>query len=178
MAVSDITVVQPARKPPGGARTRRPRIEKVVSGGQTGVDRAALDTALALGMPCGGWCPKGRLAEDGPIPQRYPLAETPSAATAQRTEWNVRDSDATLVILRGPAGGGTGATIRFARALGRPLRVVALERAPAYAATTAWLGRHRVRVLNVGGPRESERPGIYREARAYLESLLGLGRAS
>ena len=112
----------------------------MVSGGQTGVDRAALDTALALGMPCGGWCPKGRLAEDGPIPQRYPLAETPSAATAQRTEWNVRDSDATLVILRGPAGGGTGATIRFARALGRPLRVVALERAPAYAATTAWLG--------------------------------------
>lgn len=177
MAVSDITMVQPARGSPVSAGARRPWIEKLVSGGQTGVDRAALDTALALGMACGGWCPKGRLAEDGPIPRRYPLAETPSAAHAQRTEWNVRDSDATLVILRGPARGGSRATIRFARALGRPLRVIALERAPAYAATTAWLGRHRVRVLNVGGPRESERPGIHGEARAYLESLLGPGRA-
>ena len=177
MTVSELTVVQPVRGPPPRLGTRWPRIEKLVSGGQTGVDRAALDTALALGMPCGGWCPRGRLAEDGPIPARYPLTETPSGDYAQRTEWNVRDSDATLVLLRGPARGGTRATIDFARALGRPFRVVALERAPGFAAIGAWLGHHDVRVLNVAGPRESARPGIYGEARACLESLLGPGRA-
>ena len=177
MAVSELTVVQPMRRPPPRLGTRRPRIDKLVSGGQTGVDRAALDVALASGMPCGGWCPKGRLAEDGPIPARYPLTETPSADYAQRTEWNVRDSDATLVLLRGPARGGTRATVDFARVLGRPCRTVVLGRAPAVAATTVWLGRHNVRVLNVAGPRESARPGIYAEARAYLESLLGPGRA-
>ena len=71
---------------------------EIVSGGQTGVDRAALDAALALGMRCGGWCPAGRWAEDGPIDPRYPLRETPSGDPAQRTEWNVRDSDATLIL--------------------------------------------------------------------------------
>src|SRR5687768_4395889 len=70
----------------------------IVSGGQTGVDRAALDAAMALGLPVAGWCPAGRWAEDGPIPARYPLTETPSADPAQRTEWNVRDSDATLLL--------------------------------------------------------------------------------
>src|SRR5262245_51361441 len=73
-------------------------ISKIVSGGQTGVDRAALDVALELGIPCGGWCPKGRLAEDGPIPERYPLKETTLRVYPQRTEWNVRDSDGTLVL--------------------------------------------------------------------------------
>jgi hypothetical protein len=73
----------------------------VVSGGQTGVDRAALDAALALGLPIGGWCPLGRRTEDGPVPDRYPLRETPSADYAERTEWNVRDSDATLILHRG-----------------------------------------------------------------------------
>ena len=73
-------------------------LRRVVSGGQTGVDRAALDVAIALGFAHGGWCPAGRLAEDGPIDARYPLRETPSADPSQRTEWNVRDSDATLVL--------------------------------------------------------------------------------
>ena len=177
MAVSDITMVQPVRRRPPRLGTRRPRIERLVSGGQTGVDRAALDTALALEMPCGGWCPKGRLAEDGPIPARYPLTETRSPDYAQRTEWNVRDSDATLVLVRGVARGGTRATIDFARALGRPYRVVVLGRAPAFATTTAWLGRNHVRVLNVAGPRESQSPGIYRAARAHLQGLFGHGRA-
>jgi putative molybdenum carrier protein len=71
---------------------------KIVSGGQTGADRAALDWALARGVPCGGWCPKGRKAEDGPIDLKYPLKETPSSSYLQRTEWNVRDSDATVVF--------------------------------------------------------------------------------
>ncbi|MHC4448286.1 MAG: YpsA SLOG family protein, partial [Planctomycetota bacterium] len=73
-------------------------MRKIVSGGQTGVDRAALDVAMELGVPCGGWCPQGRLAEDGEIDARYPLTETSRAHAAQRTEWNVRDSDGTLII--------------------------------------------------------------------------------
>ena len=73
-------------------------IAKLISGGQTGVDRAALDAALAAGLPIGGWCPKGRLAEDGVIPLRYPLQETPSQQYAQRTRWNVRDADGTLIL--------------------------------------------------------------------------------
>lgn len=79
------------------------KLIKIVSGGQTGADRAALDWALAHGVPCGGWCPKGRKAEDGPIDLKYPLKETPSSSYIQRTEWNVRDSDATVVFSnRGP----------------------------------------------------------------------------
>ena len=71
---------------------------KIISGGQTGVDRAALDVALELGLPCGGWCPRGRRAEDGPIDPRYPLTETPWDGYPQRTEWNVRDADGTLIL--------------------------------------------------------------------------------
>src|SRR6266571_9073801 len=82
-------------------------VSKIVSGGQTGVDRAALDVALELGIPCGGWCPRGRRAEDGIIPERYPLIETPTTAYPQRTERNVRDSDGTLVLTVGRADGGT-----------------------------------------------------------------------
>ena len=90
-------------------------IRRIVSGGQTGVDRAALDVALSLGIPCAGWCPRGRRAEDGPIDARYPLNETPSTSYAKRTEWNVRDSDATLILARLPLGGGTALTERLAR---------------------------------------------------------------
>src|SRR5512134_3746342 len=105
------------------------KIERVVSGGQTGVDRAALDAALALGLPCGGWCPRGRRAEDGAIPLHYPLRETPTARYPQRTEWNVRDSDGTLILTRGRPRGGTAYTISVARRLGRPLLVVDLAEA-------------------------------------------------
>ena len=86
----------------------RPMLTRIVSGGQTGVDRAALDVALELSIPCGGWCPKGRKAEDGALPARYPLKETPSEEYAQRTTWNVRDSDGTLILTHGAPTGGTG----------------------------------------------------------------------
>src|SRR3989442_8006923 len=95
---------------------------EIVSGGQTGVDRAALDTALALGLTCGGWCPRGRRAEDGPLPARYPLRETPSASYPERTEWNVRDSDGTLVLHHGRLRGGTALTNRPDRAPGAEAR--------------------------------------------------------
>lgn len=88
---------------------------KIISGGQTGVDRAALDAALQLGIPCGGWCPKGRKAKDGPIPDRYPLKETESGSYPVRTEMNVRDSDGTLILTWGRPTGGTALTVRLAR---------------------------------------------------------------
>jgi hypothetical protein len=150
------------------------RMLKVVSGGQTGVDRAALDAARALRLPCGGWCPRGRLAEDGPIDPAYPLVETPSADYAQRTEWNVRDSDGTLVLVRGRARGGTALTIALARRQGRPLLVLDLKRDPAPDEAQRWIAATGIAVLNVAGPRESQRPGIGQQARAFLERLLRL----
>jgi len=147
-------------------------MRKVVSGGQTGVDRAALDVALSLGLPCGGFCPRGRRAEDGPIDERYPLEETPSDDYAERTEWNVRDSDGTLVLARGSPSGGTALTIEIARRLGRPLLVVDLAGDPDPAPAARWLAEAGIGVLNVAGPRESQRPGIGEEARAFLERLL------
>lgn len=102
----------------------------IVSGGQTGVDRAALDVALELGFLCDGWCPRGRKAEDGPIACRYPLRETPSARLSQRTEWNVRDSDGTLILTKGRPRGGTALTIQLATRLTRPHLVLDLDAAP------------------------------------------------
>jgi hypothetical protein len=148
---------------------------RIISGGQTGVDRAALDVARNLGIPHGGWCPKGRLAEDGAIDASYPLEETPSAAYEQRTMWNVRDADATLIITsRTPLTGGTRYTKSVAEGLRRPHLVVTLEQQGSLAITAEWLRRHDVRVLNVAGPRASGQPGIYREASAYLHGLLQL----
>src|SRR5690606_25772528 len=89
-------------------------IERIVTGGQTGTDRAALDFALEAGIACGGWCPRGRIAEDGPIAALYPLVETPTSLYEQRTEWNVRDSDATLVLTHGTPIGGTLLTLECA----------------------------------------------------------------
>ena len=148
-------------------------LSKLVSGGQTGVDRAALDAALALGLPCGGWCPRGRRAEDGPIDGRYPLEETPSSDYAQRTEWNVRDSDGTLVLTRGEPHGGTAFTLDVARDLGRPALVLDPAGAPDTGAVRDWLKRERIGVLNVAGPRESGAPGIYEEALFFLRAALG-----
>lgn len=146
--------------------------ERVVSGGQTGVDRAALEVALELGLPCGGWCPKGRLAEDGAIPKRYPLVETPSDEYAQRTEWNVRDSDGTLVLYRGVLKGGSALTARLAARYGRPCLTVDLAAPPDPAAIRDWIARHQVRTLNVAGPRAGDSPGLYEQAARLLHELL------
>jgi hypothetical protein len=109
---------------------KRPELE-IVSGCQSGVDRAALDAALEAGVPCGGWCPKGRAAEDGPIDARYPLHETPSSEVQQRTEWNVRDSDGTLILSRGTElTGGTLLTQRLAQQRGKPCLAIDLNARP------------------------------------------------
>ena len=149
-------------------------VRHVVSGGQTGVDRAALDVALELGLPCGGWCPQGRLAEDGPIPERYPLRETRTTRYARRTLWNVRDSDATLILAHAPLSGGTAYTERCAHELGRPCLVVSPDSCDAATVgrVRAWLVANEVEVLNVAGPRESGAPGIHDRAAAFLCALL------
>ena len=146
-------------------------IQEVVTGGQTGVDRAALDAAMAAGIAVGGWCPRGRRAEDGPIAERYPLRETPSDAYAQRTAWNVRDSDGTLVLVVGEPEGGTRLTIEEARRRDKPCLVQRLDADDVLRAVSAWLDEHGIRRLNVGGPRESEAPGIYAAASAFLARL-------
>jgi hypothetical protein len=132
---------------------------KIVSGGQTGADRAALDW-LAHGVECGRWCPKGRKAEDGPIDPKYPLKETPSAACVQRTEWNVRDSDATVLFSIGPTlTGGSVKTVEFALVHKKPhLHLCAGDKAAADK-LKAFTEERRVKILNVAGPRASKEPG-------------------
>ena len=152
---------------------RKPCIDRLVSGGQTGVDRGALDAALARGVSCGGWCPKGRRAEDGVIPARYPLTECPSRAYKARTERNVRDGDATLILTDGkPPTGGTLATIRFAEKLRKPHKIVPVNSDPR--AIARWLVETHCRILNVAGPRESKSPGIQAASRKFTDALLAL----
>jgi hypothetical protein len=152
------------------------RIEKIVSGGQTGVDRGALDAAIDLGVPYGGWCPHGRRAEDGRIPARYALVETAATAYAVRTERNVRDSDGTLVLCVGAPRRGTALTCDIARRLRKPLRVVDVTHPPPLADLRMWITTSAIRVLNVAGPRESAQPGMQRHARAFVTALLGGAR--
>ncbi|MVW64202.1 hypothetical protein GPY61_30160 [Massilia sp. NEAU-DD11] len=131
----------------------------LVSGGQSGADRAALDWAIERGLRHGGWCPRGRKTEDGVLPERYLLRETPSASYLQRTEWNVRDSDATLIFtLTDRLDGGSKRTAAFADGLNKPRLHVRPGVHPKY--VTRFLLRHRVRTLNVAGKRESFAPGI------------------
>ena len=148
-------------------------VARIVSGGQTGVDRAALDAAIRLGILCGGWVPRGRRAADGPLPGRDPMQETKSRAYAPRTQRNVEDSDATLILCRrGRPSGGTALTIACAAALGRPHRVVDLQSAPVPADIRKWLRDHAVSILNVAGPRESTSPGSYGEVVVCLDAVL------
>ena len=134
---------------------------KIVSGGQTGADRAALDWALTHKVECGGWCPKGRKAEDGPIDPKYPLKETPSVAYFQRTEWNVRDSDATVLFSVDPKlTGGSLKTMEFARAHNKPCLHLCLRDETAAEKLKAFAAEHRVTILNVAGPRASKEPRV------------------
>lgn len=149
-------------------------LHRIITGGQTGVDRAALDTAAALGYAIGGWCPKGRRTEDGPLDMRYPLLETPTEAYLQRTQWNVRDSDGTLILDDGRSSHGTRATELAAERLERPCLVVAIAGTDTLAAVQEWMTTHRIGILNVAGARESEAPGIYDAACRYLNALLAV----
>lgn len=148
-------------------------VRKIVSGGQTGVDRGALEAAIALGIDHGGWCPRGRRAEDGVIPARFQQSETDSANYHVRTEQNVIDSDATLIITRGRLRGGTALTLRMAEKHARPYYVVDLDKEIHIEAIRAWLRAQQASRLNVAGPRETSAPGISQQARCLVESVLG-----
>jgi hypothetical protein len=137
---------------------------RIVSGGQTGADRAALDAALALGVPCGGWCPEGRQAEDGPIAPVYPVTVLPGAGYRQRTRQNVLDSDGTVVMAFGSPTGGSKVTADFAAKTGKPCLVIDADlTTPGEAAVliAVFLLRHRIHHLNVAGPRASGQRMIY-----------------
>ena len=147
------------------------RCIEIISGGQTGVDRGALDAALELGAACGGWCPTGRLAEDGAIPDRYPLKEV-MGGYEDRTRMNVEDSDATLIIYFGSMSGGTLYTQQVGEQLRKPVLLIDAnqqEPAQALAAVLVFLATNPARRLNVAGPRASA------EARghAYARDLVG-----
>lgn len=158
------------------SRSRSIGLEKIVSGGQTGADRAALDVAITLGLETGGWVPKGRRAEDGRIPARYAgLVETDAVAYEHRTALNVRDSDGTLIFSFGEPRGGTGLTLKLAGASGKPHLVIDLATMPETQAVEHvrdWLAAARVRVLNVAGSRASTEPRIGPAVTAVLTAAL------
>src|SRR6185312_6035129 len=151
------------------------RLARIISGGQTGVDLAALDAALAAGFPCGGWVPRGRFNEEGPIDARYPVEETDSRKLALRTEWNVRDADATLILSRGALSGGSALTQRLAQHYGKPCLhadLAALSPDDVVSRIEPWLNEIDGAVLNVAGPRASNDAEIYGLAYRVIAALL------
>lgn len=147
-------------------------IKKIISGGQTGVDRGALDIGSDMGLETAGWCPRGRRAEDGIIPDHYPLKETSGRDYEQRTEWNVRDSDGTLILTTGKPEGGTAYTLEMAQKLEKPFYVVDLLAKRNLASVQYWVDYEQIKTLNVAGPRESRSPGIKAMTMEYLKDLL------
>jgi hypothetical protein len=148
-------------------------VQRIVSGGQTGVDRAALDAAISMGIAHGGWCPKGRLAEDGPIAPHYQLRELDSAKYALRTKRNVLDSDATLVLYTDKLQGGSLLTYQFAFQNKKPCLKFRLTNPVRKKRFREWILEHQIRILNVAGPRASKDPQVYQAALKYLMSVFG-----
>ncbi|MEZ4812740.1 MAG: putative molybdenum carrier protein [Caldisericia bacterium] len=148
---------------------------KIVSGGQTGVDRAALDAAIESAIPHGGWCPKGRLSEDGRIPDKYDLSETKSRKYPERTIMNIHDSDGTLIITRNEPTGGTLLTKNVAEKSKKPLLIIAVNKRVSQKkveAILSWILENKINVLNVAGPRESTTPGIYEISKLLIKRVL------
>lgn len=148
---------------------------RIVSGGQTGVDRAALDAALELGVPCGGWCPSGRRAEDGPIDKHYPLTETNTDQYVDRTRRNVADSDATLIVYFNTLEGGTKKTVQYCRQHHKPflaLDMASLDESAAVAGLVTFILENKVGVLNVAGPRASKQEQAYPVTKSLITSML------
>jgi hypothetical protein len=150
-------------------------LKKIVSGAQTGVDRGALDAALELRIPCGGWCPPGRKAEDGAIPDRYPVQELAFGGYRKRTIRNVLDSDGTLVIHFGEPEGGTAQTLLHCKRIGKPCLVIDAAVIPveqSTALTAAFIDEHHIETLNVAGPRASKESRGHQYAQALTLELL------
>jgi hypothetical protein len=152
-------------------------LKKVISGGQTGVDRAGLDVAIKAGIQVGGYCPKGRKAEDGIIPNIYPLQELSTTRYQVRTEKNVVESGATLIINKGPLTQGTKQTYEFAIKHERPCLIVRLDSNRIFEPIVVvnWIEKQKLNILNIAGPRESKfSEGIYHEAFSYLEKVFDM----
>ncbi|MCX7166552.1 MAG: putative molybdenum carrier protein [Rhodocyclales bacterium] len=148
---------------------------KVISGGQSGADQAGLDWAIAHDLPHGGWCPKGRRSEDGPIDTRYQLVETPGANYLERTEWNIRDSDVTLIFtLTDKLDGGSKMTVELADKLGKPWRHIHPRVHPKYIAS--FLAKHNATIVNIAGKRESLAPGIAKWVAGMLDQSIDVVR--
>lgn len=152
-------------------------ITKIISGGQTGADQGALDAAIALGIPHGGWIPKGRITEDGFLPESYTLLEMPTSSYEERTEQNVIDSDGTLILSHGKLTGGSAYTRALAEKHDRPCLHTDLNKTPAFqtaADINAWVQQNNIEVLNVAGPRRSKDPMIYQNTKDIIESVCRL----
>ena len=153
----------------------RMSLQKIISGGQTGTDRDALDAALEAGFPCGGWCPEGREAEDGPIPQRYPLQVMPGAGYRKRTIQNVQDSDGTAILCVGEPMGGSALTLAQCRRLDKPHIVIdglIVDPTRAGMQLTAFVRQYAIQTLNVAGPSEARAAGASTYAKAAVRTLL------
>jgi len=148
-----------------------PNYLKIISGGQTGVDRAALDFALQNNMPCGGWCPKGRFGEDGIIADKYPMKETSSSDSKERTEKNIMDSDATLIIFNHKFDSGTKLTYELCMKYHKPILQINLNDNIKSDKISQWICDHHIKILNIAGPRESNSPGIYNKTLNILNYL-------
>ena len=146
----------------------------IMSGGQTGVDRAALDFALENNINCGGWCPKGRIAEDGVIDIKYPLIETEIADPALRTYRNVKNSDGTIIFVKNKLDEGTGFAIDVAEQLNKPVYVVHLNMniEDQEKGVFDWFLDNKIKKLNIAGAKESSCPGIYKETKEFLNKFL------
>lgn len=150
-------------------------IEKIISGGQTGVDRAALDIAIDLNIPHGGWCPKDRLSETGAIPNHYSLQETASKDYSERTKLNIRDSDGTLVVVPTfplQVTDGTVLTLQELEEKNKPFFIVDISKGFDRDQFNSWVQQNNIKILNVAGPRESQSPGIYEKSKELLPGLL------
>jgi hypothetical protein len=150
---------------------------KIISGGQTGVDRAALDVALKHGIECGGWCPAGRSDEFGRIPDEYPVQELAVGGFRERTLQNVKDSDGTVIVYPGKLDGGTEQTVRFSVELQRPHQIIDASKVSAQDAAKLIAGfvrKHKIDILNVAGPRQSEWAQGYDYTFGTLDIFLAL----
>jgi hypothetical protein len=149
-------------------------IKKIISGGQTGADQAALDTAIEMGIPHGGWVPRGRRTENGRLSEKYRMQETNTIDYAQRTELNVADSDGTLLFSHGELKGGSELTKKLARKHVKPCLHVDLNVLSEYKAVeiiNSWIDVRNLEILNVAGSRASEDPLIYDIVRSILKSV-------
>jgi hypothetical protein len=150
-------------------------LTKIVSGGQAGADQAGLDVAIKLGIPHGGWIPKGRLTEDGPLPEHYQLQEMATDSYPKRSEQNVIDSDGTLLISHGKLTGGSDFTRKMAEEHNKPWLHLDMENMSfSYASRMlqSWIIDNGIKVLNVAGPRASKDPKIYDATVKILEGAL------